>query len=120
MARKKPNLNEILKIINDNHQCVFIQDVYQSIAVSATTFYKWFPTDSSDRQVIDDALEHNKVQMKQAIRDRLLESKNSAALIALYKLIGTKEERQILSSSNQSGSDVSISSKNDDIELVIN
>lgn len=58
--------------------------------------------------------------MKQAIRNRLLESKNSAALIALYKLIGTKEERQILSSGYQNGSDVSVSTKNDDIELIIN
>ena len=118
--KQKLKLSEILNLISQNNKCVFIQDVYQTIGVSASTFYKWFPTDSQDRKQIDEALELNKVSMKQAIRDRLLESKNSAALIALYKLLGTPEERSILSTSQNTGTDVSLSSKNNDIELVIN
>lgn len=119
--RKQPNLSEILKIINGNHQCVFIQDVYQYLGVASSTFYRWFPTDSPDRTEIDEALDLNRIHMKQTIRDRLLESKSPSALIALYKLIGTREERFILSSYQNNGTEVSVSKgKDDSIDLVIN
>ena len=55
--------------------------------------------------------------MKAIIRDRLLESKNTAALLALYRLIATPEERNIL---NQYKVDELEAKKNDNtIELVV-
>ena len=53
-------------------------------------------------------LENNKVKTKSAIRAKLFKSEKSAELIALYKLIGTEEERKRLSMSYIELSEVEI------------
>jgi hypothetical protein len=85
---------------------------------SSSSFYRWFPVDGMSRKQIDEALEVNRTIAKQIIRDKLLDSKNTAALIALYRLLGTQEERNIL---NQYKVDEIEAKKTDNnIELVIN
>lgn len=100
MKQKKKNqnqLNQILKLIKENDKLVFLQDVYQSIGMSASSFYRHYPTDSDDYQLIIEALEANKTLMKREIRDRLAECKNPSGLIFLYKILTTdKKERQEL------------------------
>lgn len=115
---KQLPLSAIIKVVSENKQCVFYQDIYTSLGFSASSFNKWYPVDSQARVQIDEALEKNRTQMKSIIRDRLLESKNTAALIALYRLLGTQEERNIL---NQYKVDEIEAKKTDNtVELVIN
>lgn len=87
------------------------------MGISKNNFYLWYPVDSPDRLLIDEALDVNRTETKSIIRDRLLESKNTAALIALYRLLATPEERNIL---NQYKVDELEAKKNDNtIELVV-
>lgn len=94
--KEKPSINEIKKLIKQNSKILFIQDVYNALNISLRTFYNWFPKGSNDYNDIVDALEANKTATKQIIRDRLLECKTPVGLIALYRLIGTTEERKAL------------------------
>lgn len=98
MARKKKEIEVLLKDISENPNIVYLQDVYNWIGISANLFYSWYPVDSEEKTRIEDALEQNKTLTKRKIRDRLLESKNTAALLSLYRLLATKEERDALNS----------------------
>lgn len=77
---------------------MFNQDVYAVVGISSSTYYRYFPSDSDGYNQIQDALEVNRTKMKMVIRDRLAESKSPAALLSLYRLIGTQEERDALNS----------------------
>lgn len=93
---KKPTLEKVLEAIKSNRNIVFIQDICMTFGFTRMSFYKWFPSDSNEYAEIMDALENNKTSVKCVIRDKLLECKNPAALIALYRLLGTPEERNAL------------------------
>lgn len=115
--KKKVPIEKVIEKIKENENCVFVQDVYTLLCISKNLFYFWYKTDSNERLLIDEALEINRTKMKAVIRDRLLESKNTAALLALYRLIATPEERNIL---NQYKVDELEAKKNDNtIELVV-
>lgn len=73
-----------------------ITDVYRGLGISASTFYRQFPVGSEDYITITEALEFNKIDTKASILDKLLESDKPACLIAAYRLLGTKEEREAL------------------------
>lgn len=91
-------LQKALKNIEENQKIVFLTDVYQSLGISASTFYRQFPVDSKEYNDINDALEANKTLMKREIRDRLANCKSPVGLLALYRLLGTQEERDALNS----------------------
>ena len=93
---KKKLLDKIKKFVKDNPSAIQISDVNAAIC-SKDTFYKYFPVGSEAHTEIVDMLEDNRISMKMRIRDRLYELNQSAGLIALYKLIGTEEERVALS-----------------------
>jgi hypothetical protein len=115
---KRVPVEEIVKIVRENNNIVFYQDIYTSIGFSGSSFNKWYPEGSEDREFIDSALEVNRTATKKEIRNRLLESKNTAALLALYRLLATPEERNIL---NQYKVEELEAKKTDNnIELVIN
>ena len=99
-TKTKPivTLKEVLNVIRSNERIVFHQDIYAFLDISSSTYYRYFPTDSKEYEQITEALENNKTNMKLIIRDRLAESKNPAALLSLYRLIGTREERDALNS----------------------
>lgn len=61
------------------------------------TFYKYYPTGTDEYNAILEALESNRTINKSNIRDRLMKINSPAALIALYKLLATPEERRALS-----------------------
>ena len=88
----------MLQKIKENPRVVFNQDVYSVLGISSSTYYRYFPIDSEEYQQIQDALDINKTNMKMVIRDRLAESKSPAALLSLYRLVATKEERDSLNS----------------------
>lgn len=98
---KKQNVSQITKLIKENPKIVFLQDVYQSLGWSSSTFYRRFPKDSNEYNEITEALDLNKTSMKREIRDRLMECKSPVGLIVLYRLLGTAEERKILNQKEQ-------------------
>ena len=87
-----------LKNIEENQKIVFLTDVYQSLGISASTFYRQFPVDSNEYNNINDALEANKTLMKREIRDRLANCKSPVGLLALYRLLADDTERAALDS----------------------
>lgn len=118
LKMKKVPVEKIVELVKSNNNIVFYQDIYTSIGFSATSFNKWYPDGTEERELIDSALEVNRTATKKEIRNRLLESKNTAALLALYRLLATPEERNIL---NQYKVEELEAKKTDNnIELVIN
>ena len=96
--KKQELLQKALKNIEENQKIVFLTDVYQSLGISASTFYRLFPVDSNEYNDINDTLEANKTLMKREIRDRLANCKSPVGLLALYRLLGSQEERDALNS----------------------
>ena len=91
-------LSQVLKKIEENPRIVFNQDVYAALKIGHSSYYNYFKVGSAAYNEIQEALETNRTNMKQVIRDRLAESKSPAALLSLYRLIGTQEERDALNS----------------------
>lgn len=96
--KKQELLEKAVKKIKENRKIVFLTDVYQSMGISCSTFYRNFPINSNGYNEIIEALEANKTLMKMEIRDRLAECKSPVGLLALYRLLGTQEERDALNS----------------------
>ena len=94
--KKQELLQKALKNIEENQKIVFLTDVYQSLGISASTFYRQFPVDSNEYNDINDALEANKTLMKREIRDRLANCKSPVGLIALYRLLTTDPAERAL------------------------
>lgn len=84
--------DELLKAIQDDPKIVFISDLCSYFNIPYRTFCDHYPVGSEDHSKITDALELNRTKYKKEIRDRLLECKSPAGLIALYKLLATDEE----------------------------
>ena len=75
----------------------FIEDVVGLLACSKTTFYDYFPAGSDELDSIKEILEMSKITKKAELREKLSRSDKAAEVLALYKLIGTDEERKKLS-----------------------
>ena len=113
--KKQELLQKALKNIEENQKIVFLTDVYQSLGISASTFYRQFPVDSNEYNDINDALEANKTLMKREIRDRLANCKSPVGLLALYRLLADDTERAALDSYRGEKKE----SKNDEIIIKI-
>lgn len=104
VTTNKPTLQDALNVIASDEDIVFLEDVRKGliekgfVRLSAGTFYNTFPKDSDDYIAILDALENNRTGAKRFIRRKWRTSDNATALIALYKLLSTEEERQRLNS----------------------
>lgn len=85
-----------LDVIQNDDKVVFLVDVFKKAGMSQDTFYKYCPKDSEAWREVTEALDRNKGDMKKEIRDRLLGMNNPTALICLYKLLGTADERAAL------------------------
>lgn len=95
---RKRNLtvDQVKELIQNNRNIVTISDILIELKASKQTFYYYFPYDSDGLNEIKETLEGNKTKIKKVIRDKLLNCNSPAALIALYKLMGTQEEREAL------------------------
>ena len=80
------------------HNLYFIEDVVAFITCNKTTFYSMFPVESNELNALKELLDVNKINKKVVLRQKL-EEERGGGLIALYKLIGTEEERKKLSQS---------------------
>lgn len=90
--KKQLSVKEVVSLIKSNSNLVFIQDVIELLQINWSTFYKWFPKNSDDYQLIVDTLDGNKTVLKSQIRMKMLESGNATNLYNLYRLIATKQE----------------------------
>lgn len=79
------------------HKLYFDSDVYAYLGISKSTYYDHFPPNSDYSNSIKDYLRKNKVNTKVSLRNKMEVHKSASAIIALYKLIGTREERANLS-----------------------
>lgn len=94
MAYKTKELEEqAIEAINKFALC-FIEEVVSFLPCDKSTFYnhKLHELDS-----IKELIEENKVKMKVVLRKQWFKSDNITAQLALYKLVGTSEERKNLS-----------------------
>lgn len=87
--RKQKVYEQLQARIKEDRKLVFIKDLYEIAGMSASTFYKYYQEGSEELQTLTDLLDNNKTTMKREIRDRLMECKNPAALIFLYKVLTT-------------------------------
>ncbi len=99
---KKKVFNKVVKRIKEDQReggagdILFLNDVIAYSGVSTATFYDYFPANSEELEHIKDMIEVERVKRKASLRKKMFQSKNSLGHIALYKLIGTDEERAIL------------------------
>ena len=99
MAYNKTKIYEqAIEAIN-KHNLFFIEDIVAFLPCSKQTFYDFFPIDSDEMDNIKAQLEENKIRTKSSIRAKLWKSEKAAELLALYRLICTKEEHQKLNQS---------------------
>ena len=61
-----------------------------------STFYDYYPTGSDERNEIQSKIELRKAETKSGLRVKMYNSNSAADHIALYKLLGTAEEREVL------------------------
>jgi hypothetical protein len=77
------------------YKLVFIHEVATFINISKATLYEHKLNDSD---VIKEALEKNKTDIKAGLRKKWYDSNNAACQIALYKLIGNEYESDRINS----------------------
>jgi hypothetical protein len=70
----------------------FIEDVVTLLPISKQTFYDYFKVDSDELDNIKEALDKNKIEVKNGLRNKWYNGNNPLTQMALYKLIGTEEE----------------------------
>lgn len=99
MAYDKDKIFKDAKKMAEAKNLFFIEDIISLLPCDKTTFYRFFDIKSNEYNELKAILENNRVKTKSAIRAKLFKSEKSAELIALYKLIGTEEERKRLSMS---------------------
>lgn len=96
---------------------VFHADVQFSLGIAMSTYYEHFPKDSELYNKIDIALHKNKIDIKAAIRNKWFRSKSDQGGLYLYKLLGTKEERDRLSYNKNDNSGEMTIKKEETIDL---
>jgi hypothetical protein len=96
MAHDKAKIYQQAQEAIKANNLFFIEDIIAFIPCSKFYFYDAFPVDSNEYNTLKSLLEENKVRTKSAIRSKLFKSAKAAELLALYRLICTKEEHQLL------------------------
>ena len=92
---RKKIYEQAQKAIKDNN-LFFVEDIVAWLPCDKTTFYRFFEVESNEYNTLKALLDENKTKPKSAIRAKLFKSQKAAELLALYRLICTKEEHQLL------------------------
>lgn len=100
MAYNKEDIFIQAKEAIANNNLFFIEDIVAWLPCDKTTFYRFFPPDCNEYNELKRMLDDNKIKTKAGIRAKLYKGKGGD-LIALYKMIGTDEERKALSMTYQ-------------------
>lgn len=96
MYDKSEIFDQMKKIIPINH----ISRIYtlcNAVGISQTQFYEWMPKYPEETKHIKDLIQAEKSKKYDACEYALFQTKSPTGLIALMKLYGSKEERDILS-----------------------
>jgi hypothetical protein len=108
MAYDTVKLFEQAKEAIKEHKLFWIEQVVVYLPCDKTTFYRKFPIESNEYNVLKTLLDDNRIKVCQAQNNKWFNSDNSALQIALRKLIGSDEERRKLS---QTYTDVKLDGK---------
>lgn len=73
-----------------------IEDIIAFLPCSKPTFYSYIKVDSQEMDDIKEALAEGKRKTVISIRGKLFKSNNPTALLALYRMLCTQEERDII------------------------
>lgn len=99
MAYSKEKIyQQALNAVKENN-LFFIEDIVAFLPCDKTTFYRFFPVNCNEYNILKDLLDDNKVKTKSSIRSKLWKSNKAAELLALYRLIATPEEHKKLNQS---------------------
>jgi len=113
MAYNKQELiDKSIEVIKE-HELVFISDVIAYLPCSTATFYNH---KLEQLEELKELLEQNIIETKIQLRKKWFNSDNATLQLALYKLLGTDEERKKLSQTFQ---DLNVTSKDEQIECII-
>lgn len=96
MYSQKQLFEQAMQVIRKRN-LFFIEDVVAFLPCDRSTFYAKFPSNSDKSNTIKRALETNRVRTKTAIRHKLYSMDSPTAVIALYRMIATPEERDAIS-----------------------
>ena len=96
MYDKKKLHTAICDAIKENEIC-FLSDIPNYIGCSTRTIYNLFPVGGEDMEQIDELIDNQKAKKRVMLRKMLLKNGDSKALLALYRLVATPEERRALS-----------------------
>ena len=96
MAYDRLKIYEQAQSVIKEHNLFFIEDIVAFIPCDKTTFYRFFPVDCNEYNILRESLEENKIKVKSSIRQKLWNSEKAAELLALYRLVCTPEEHQKL------------------------
>jgi ACT domain-containing protein len=94
--KEKEKMFEKAKEVITENKLIFIEDIVAFLPISKPTFYEFYPVNSNEINELKEMLEVNKVQIKVSIRSKLSLSEKAGELLALYRLVCTPEERQML------------------------
>lgn len=96
MAKDPKQLFAKALVAIEENKLFFIEDVSAWLGIAKPTIYKHFKIGSNEMNAIKDALESNRIRVKVSLRAKLAGGRGME-IVALYKLIGTDEERKRLS-----------------------
>ena len=96
MAYDKKKLYKQAREVIEKNNLFFIEDIVAFLPCDKSTFYRLFPLGSDEYNALKEMLEVNKIKTKSSIRAKLWKSERATELLALYRLICTKEEHRLL------------------------
>ena len=100
---KEEIFKRAIAAIEGDDDIVFMEDVISAVGISSSTFYSLMPSTSEESSRLKEKLLDNCARLKKGMRKNWKVSDASASLqISLYKLIGTKEEREALNNESAS------------------
>lgn len=97
MAYDKDKLYKKALSLLEKESFYFFEDLIVNMEISKETFYRLFPIKSDENDHIKELIGKNKINKKLKLRKNWEDSTNATLQIGLYKLLGTEEERKILS-----------------------
>ena len=108
MAYNRVKIYEQALDLIEKKKLFFIEDVVTLLPCNKTTFYDFFKIDSNELNTIKEALDKNKIDVKNGLRSKWFKGNNPLTQMALYKLIGTEEEYHRIASTKTENKNINI------------
>ena len=108
MAYNRVKIYEQAIDLIEKKKLFFIEDVVTLLPISKPTFYEFFEVDSNELNTIKEALDKNKIDVKNGLRNKWYNGNNPLTQMALYKLIGTEEEYHRIASTKTENKNINI------------